>query len=173
MDDIKELGKKANTIARRIAECTRDLKNDTRFGHDKGVGYEIDELDKLCSELTSVTASIKAIREGIRDPYDTKVETHYNTVHALAKEGREIIRKVLDGHKGRITEEDLYGDPEEDHDNIWAEGDKYVTAIERDKKGCVILTLEDTYGGNEERNLDTLDDAGVIEIASHLSKSQG
>lgn len=46
-----ETATKANTIARQIAEQTKMLKNDTRFGHEQNIECEVKEIEDLMTGL--------------------------------------------------------------------------------------------------------------------------
>lgn len=54
-----EIAKKANSIARKIVEQTKWLKNDTRFGHDSNAKYEAQVIAEMCVELQNLVLPIR------------------------------------------------------------------------------------------------------------------
>lgn len=54
-----EIAKKANSIARKIVEQTKWLKNDTRFGHDQYAKDEAQDIAEMCAELQNLVLPIR------------------------------------------------------------------------------------------------------------------
>lgn len=60
MNKDYEIAKQANSIAHRILEETKDLKNDTRFGHDQNVKWEVQAITELCVQLQNLVEPIRS-----------------------------------------------------------------------------------------------------------------
>lgn len=54
-----EIAKQANSLAHRILEQTKWLKNDTRFGHDSHAEDEAQDIAEMCAELSNLLLPIR------------------------------------------------------------------------------------------------------------------